>query len=295
MATRSALEALAAGPGDDVYSLDNDVPSSSRPATLEVPYRPNAPALPDEQQVASPETTPNTLRVETPAGRFYRNAYLNNALSPSVTNILSRTTAEAFTQWAVNQAIEFILKHKDEGHTKKYLRESAKDQPSKLRDYHAEIGTAVHKQLWTKLREDVDEEVSIPEIIKALSGWDKFLEDSGARLIADEQEVVGLVYPSDKLGYGGTYDSIIELPDKRRILIDIKSSRTIHIHHALQLAAYWQALPKGFRISEAWIVKVDKYAYDRYETYGINRAKAWKAFKSAHALYRDFTDEVWDE
>jgi len=50
--------------------------------------------------------------------------------------------------------------------------------------------------------------------------WADFLEDTGAEVISTELTVV-----SDRWGYGGSFDGLLEMPDGRRILADWKTNK----------------------------------------------------------------------
>ena len=227
----------------------------------------------------------NDLRVTLGNRRYYRNPVLGGKLSPSVTEIVNSTASHGLMEWAARQAAEHALKNlQAPGGRPAHIREAVA-QPRREMQYHAQIGTDVHARLWTGEREGL-----LPEVTNALTSWDMFLEDTGAVCIAEEQQLAGVIGPEDRVGYGGTYDSIIELPNGKRILIDVKSSRLIHNVYAMQLAAYWYLLEE--EVDELWIVHVNKL----YPWYGIREVEpnqAMLAFTMSHALYALTNQGLW--
>ena len=229
--------------------------------------------------------------VDTAAGRYYRNPLLGGALSPSVTTVLHSANLVDFSRWSVKQAVEWMITNQEEGFTKKYMRASAAEAPLKQRDLAGDIGTEVHDLIWRTDRPQVDE--MLPEVANGVAGWDTFVEDFEVTLLSEEERVAGLCHPGDKLGYAGTYDSIVALPDGRQVILDLKTSNSVSISHALQVAAYWQALPGYMQIDEGWIVQVDKYTVG-YEIYPVSLWRAWNAFQAVHEAYRLLNDSVWE-
>ena len=231
-------------------------------------------------------------RVEINGRRHYINPLLGGRPSPSVSTIIWRTASENLQDWAVRQAVKFVQKNEGAKITKGVMLDLALKAPGAERNRAADIGTTVHNLLWEdRERWYLEEE---KEIVTALSSWGYFLEQSGARRISDEVELVGLVDEDDTLGYGGTYDAIIEMPDGMRVLIDAKTSRQIHPPAALQLAAYWHLLEKQEeQIDEAWIVHLNKY-YTDFSIKEVNRERAWRAFHAAHTLYGSLNENLWE-
>ena len=185
-----------------------------------------------------------------------------------------------------------MITNQDEGFTKKYMRAAAAEAPLKQRDLAGDIGTEVHDLIWRTDRPPVDE--MLPEVANGVAGWDTFVDDFGVTMVYEEQRVAGLCHPGDKLGYAGTYDSIVALPDGRQVILDLKTSNSVSLSHALQVAAYCQALPVDMlAIDEGWIVQVNKYTVG-YEIYPVALWGAWKAFRAVHEAYRLLNDSVWE-
>lgn len=92
---------------------------------------------------------------------------------------------------------------------------------------------------------------------------------------------------SKRYGYAGTVDLIAKLGNKLSI-IDFKSGSGPWYEHALQIAAYKQAVQEELKlkIKQCWIIKVDR------ETGKFNACEArlykedFKAFKALLEIYR---------
>lgn len=229
-----------------------------------------------------------TLREEVAGRRYYRNEKLGGRLSPSVSTIIWRTASEDMVPWAANQAARAAVKSYRIHPRVGTAVQAGKAAPDFARNEAAHVGTRVHELAWEpELWADEDHK----EIVTALNSWAFFLAESGAVRVSDEVEMAGVIDEHDRIGYGGTYDAVIQLPDDRRVLIDLKTSRLIHPPTALQLAAYEHLLEEP--ADEAWVVHLNKFYLD-FGIQKVNLPRAWDAFKAAHRLYGLLTDDLWE-
>lgn len=98
-----------------------------------------------------------------------------------------------------------------------------------------EFGEHVHQAINFYNRGALDQEALDPELLPYVLGWQKFLEESGAVVIASEQPVA---HPT--LGYAGTPDLVLSW-GKRVVIPDIKATATVPATVGPQTAAYAQA------------------------------------------------------
>lgn len=233
-------------------------------------------------ELVVPETGLDTdLREEVNGKRYYRNSLLDGRLSPSVTTVLWRTASESWQEWANKIVADFIVANIDKKWSKKKLLEEAMKEPARRRQYHADIGTRVHEMRWTGEFPDYD--VDPPEVGTAMESWYKFREEVNPTCIWTEKQVVGVCSGKDEVGFGGTPDDLVELPDGRIILWDVKTSREISPGNGLQVAAYAQALP-DIKWDELWVLRLGKYVVG-YQIERIDHHEAWLGFQYAHGLY----------
>lgn len=99
------------------------------------------------------------------------------------------------------------------------------------RDRPARLGTKVHQAVETGL----DPEQADPDIASKLRQFRHFLAVTGAKVIGQEYQVYNL-----ELGYGGTVDLLLLLPDGSIWVVDIKSGKSLWGEHALQVMGYLQ-------------------------------------------------------
>ena len=226
-----------------------------------------------------------TQRIEVNGKRYYRHPETGR-LAPSVSQIVWDVTADSLTKWGARMAANFVLDHINDRVSKTTLRDAAILQPEAAMKTAADIGTLTHELAWSQNRPtDLPKEVE-----SALISWDWFLQESGAILIAEEQEVLGFLDDNDTIGYGGTYDAIIQMPDSRRVLIDIKTSRQIHNAYALQLSAYHHLVKD--QVDETWVVHINKF-YPRYDIYEVDTKIGFELFAAAHRIYTRMNGSLW--
>lgn len=109
--------------------------------------------------------------------------------------------------------------------TKAWLRAAAVEE----RDRKASRGTAIHDA--ATARKSLAE---VPEDLRrSLHQFYHWLDDSGAEIIAVEQQVFNL-----SLGYAGTFDILCRMPDGRILLVDLKTGNSTYVDHVLQMIGY---------------------------------------------------------
>ncbi len=107
------------------------------------------------------------------------------------------------------------------------------------RDAAADLGSRVHEWCAARARMLMAHGPGVPEFPEGLSGhgqqYEQFLADFNPTFLHVERAVVGD-------GYAGTFDFIADIPGHGRLLVDIKTGKSVHPESvALQLAAYRHA------------------------------------------------------
>lgn len=132
-------------------------------------------------------------------------------------------------------------------------------------DLHRDRGTAVHRACQFHDEGALDEG-SVAELVYGyLTGWKKFIAESGAIVVDIELSVV-----SRRYGFAGTLDRTLRFPGKDDLhIVDIKSGNPMP-EAALQLAGYWLAyremtgvVPSDKRL----VVKLGKEGTYKIHTY----------------------------
>lgn len=178
---------------------------------------------------------------------------------PGVTTILGNGLPKpALVNWAGNATAEYAVNNWDDlgemsvSDRLKVLKKARYED----RDRAAKRGTEVHDLAEHLLK---GEEVSVPDELRGhVESYVRFLDDWEPTPVIVEKTVINY-----KFGYAGTLDMVIDLPDGRRVLADIKTTRSgIYGETALQLAAY--------RFAEVYIDgKREKPMPDVTDTWGI--------------------------
>ena len=102
------------------------------------------------------------------------------------------------------------------------------------RDKAASRGTDIHELIATgAMAEGMPVEGVPTELRGAVRQFHKACSDLGLTILLQERQVYNL-----SLGYAGSFDLIVRLPDGRIVLVDIKTGAGIYIDHAIQLALY---------------------------------------------------------
>lgn len=111
--------------------------------------------------------------------------------------------------------------------------------PDFMLDYAADRGTQAHLACELFDRNDLDESDLDERLIPYLGAWKKFRTDSGFVIEANEQR---LWNPRHK--YCGTCDRVGML-NRRRVVLEIKTTSTLMPATAVQCAAYLEAFNAG--------------------------------------------------
>jgi hypothetical protein len=154
---------------------------------------------------------------------------------PGVTTILNEGLPKpALINWAGNATAEYAVNNWDSladmgpADRLKVLKRARYED----RDAAARRGTEVHALAEQLL---LGREVAVPDELRGhVESYVRFLDEVNPDPLLVEVTVVNYTH-----GYAGTLDMVITLPDDRRVLADIKTTRSgIYGETALQLAAY---------------------------------------------------------
>jgi hypothetical protein len=111
---------------------------------------------------------------------------------------------------------------------KKWLRSASMEE----RDAAALLGTRVHDAA-TSQRDLTKVSADLAPYLRQFYDW---LHRSKARIITVERQVWNLT-----VGYAGTFDMLIEFPDGRIFVVDLKTGKGTWAEHALQAIGYAMA------------------------------------------------------
>ena len=114
------------------------------------------------------------------------------------------------------------------------------EDPNKVRDKAAEIGTIAHKMIeWHLKNKDPDNkwlaEYAPADVDKAENAFLAYLDwesQHDVKVVKSEEKLV-----SEKYKYGGTLDFVAKV-DGKLSLIDFKTSNGLYVEHKIQVAAY---------------------------------------------------------
>lgn len=118
-----------------------------------------------------------------------------------------------------------------EAATLAWVRTRLWDAALETRDAAAKMGTRVHQAV----EQGVDPDRADADISAKLRWFRDWLAVSGAQILGQEYQVYNL-----ELGYGGTIDLLVLMPDGSIWVVDIKSGKSLWGEHALQLMGYIQ-------------------------------------------------------
>lgn len=110
-----------------------------------------------------------------------------------------------------------------------WVRSRLWDAAVDARDTAARLGTRVHEAVET----GVDPAIAPTDIALKLAAFRAWMAASGAVLLGQEYQIYNLT-----LGYGGTVDLLVLLPDGSIWVVDLKSGKSLWGEHALQLTGY---------------------------------------------------------
>lgn len=167
--------------------------------------------------------------------RFYR---WQGVDYPSVTTIRRMAgLPHGLHQWAIGKVVDHAIGHAVENALRMtmdpsvitVIRHELRRAATAERDAAAALGTAVHDAAAT--RRSVEEVAE--ELRPRLRQYLHWLDVSGAVILASEFQVW-----SPSVGYAGTADLLVRLPNGSTWLIDLKTGKGVWSEHALQVIAY---------------------------------------------------------
>lgn len=171
-------------------------------------------------------------RINNGKGHWYK---LDGDKADGVTTLLKDGIPKpALINWSANSTAEYAVNHWAE-----LSQLGPADQLKRLkqarfadRDQAARRGTEVHNLAEALMHGD---EVEVPdELAGHVEAYCRFLDEWNPQPVVTECSVA-----NRKWNYAGTLDMVIDLADGRRVIADIKTSRSgIYGETALQLAAY---------------------------------------------------------
>lgn len=182
-----------------------------------------------------------------------RNIYMSGKKRiPGATTVLGIIAKPALINWAANQAVDFIQRRWKPD--TKYSSEVIEIELGQARLAHqmrkteaGEFGSKIHEiveayiggQLLPGDIEDAKLRRSLENFIKVTHNWE---------WIGSEITVV-----NNELKYGGTADGIARLPNGKIVIVDFKTSTSVHAEFDLQIAMYAMAKPDNKDLLEAWM------------------------------------------
>lgn len=163
--------------------------------------------------------------------------------------------------------------------------------PNRIRDFGAEVGTALHEMvehylLHGKSKTYADGEVLLAAI-ECMKAWHKWREQMpGMQVIGLEIAMVSRQYR-----YGGTCDAVITAGDGTIWLCDWKSSNNVYEDAIVQCVAYAQLLreTRAINVERIAIVNANKAGGLKWWLFDIEEVyeTAWQTFLAGLTLYRN--------
>lgn len=141
----------------------------------------------------------------------------------------------------------------------------------------ADLGTRVHFACQLDDEDDLDEASVEDDVAPYLAAWRKFLAESGAKVVHNEQRVF-----DPGLRYAGTLDNVIEMSG-HLWLIDKKTSISTPIAAGPQTAAYLRAL-NDVKVTRRAAVRLRPDSTYRFDP--LSGVDDWSAFLSCLTLHR---------
>lgn len=149
--------------------------------------------------------------------------------------------------------------------------------PKHVLDAKRDLGKRVHEACHYFDEDDLDEESVEADVEPYLKAWQRFIRESGARVVVAEQPVFEPMQM-----YAGTLDAVIEYRGERYI-IDRKTSVATPISTGPQTAAYQRALGDT-SITRRAAVRLRADGTYRFDP--LNGADDWSCFAGCLALHR---------
>lgn len=121
-----------------------------------------------------------------------------------------------------------------------------------------------------------------------LMGFAHWVADVNPTFIHNERTII-----SDKHGFGGTLDAVVDI-DGERFIVDFKTSKSLHKEHELQLSAYRVACVEEGIIDES--AKVAILHLGGFTPRSRPRGYAWKEIKNTDEAFRLFLSvrSIWE-
>lgn len=162
----------------------------------------------------------------------------------------------------------------------------AGNDPNKIRDNAADIGTLAHYLIECHLKgkEPDVSEYSPADLSLAENSFLAYLEWEGQHQVKHVYSELQLV--SEQYHYGGTIDLVAEV-DGYLSLVDFKTSKGVYPEHRLQLAAYQHLYAERFSdgLLPPHILRIGKDGeFQHYKLQSLN--KEWEIFKSLLTIHR---------
>ena len=167
-----------------------------------------------------------------------------------------------------------------------WVRRMGQYKADKLLEQAAHFGTLVHEGIEDHIQ-GIETEFETPRTQEAVENFKIWSEANVKRWICFEKAVF-----HDTLMYAGTLDALAELLTGEIVMIDFKTSKSIHATYDLQVCAYVRAtrieddVPEFHGIKTALIVHLDH----KTMKWGAQQADisdaCWEVFKHVLAVYR---------
>lgn len=149
--------------------------------------------------------------------------------------------------------------------------------PRDVLERKRDLGSRVHFACQLDDEDDLDEATVEPDVSPYLAAWRKFLRETGALVLHNEQKVY-----EPLLGFAGTLDNVIGY-DGKKWLIDKKTSIATPMSAGPQTSAYMRALnDPGVTHRAAVRLRADgTYRFDP-----LTGADDWSAFYACWTLHQ---------
>lgn len=235
---------------------------------------------------------PAIKRVEYPNYHRYK---IDGKWAIGVTTALKGIPKDALKLWAARLVAEHVV---DNIYDVKKMLDSGgrgptvhflKELPNQKRDDAAVRGTDVHELAGPYIK---GEPVEVPDHLEPyVRGYAAYIEDWNPTTIHEE-----LVVANREHGYAGTLDSIQDIPELGRVLVDYKTGSGVYGEYALQVAAYRHAeVYLDENGNEHPMVQVDRALIlhikpDDYELIPVDTSDA--AFRKYLAAQANYVENV---
>lgn len=149
--------------------------------------------------------------------------------------------------------------------------------PEAVLDAKRDLGQRVHFACQLDDEDDLDESSVEDDVAPYLDGWRRFLRDTGARVLHNEQKVFDRV-----LMFAGTLDNVLEF-NGAKWLVDKKTSFALPHAVGPQTAAYQRALG-DLSVTHRGAVRLRADGSYRFDP--LSRPDDWSVFMACLTLHR---------